>query len=71
MMVLHPPKTALNFQDEYEFRSKRAKPIPSRHYCPYENCGKSYTKPCRLTDHLETHTEEVNLSSMGLTVASI
>src|SRR5436190_19406789 len=38
---------------------KRQKHIPSRHSCPYENCGKSYTKPCRLTDHLQTHTETV------------
>ena len=28
------------------------------YHCPYDNCGRSFNRPCRLAEHIRTHTNE-------------
>jgi hypothetical protein len=38
---------------------------PERPYrCTFEGCDKAYKKPCRLEEHLRSHTNEVSLYLM-------
>lgn len=40
-------------------RSRSASSKPKvRYFCSYEGCGKSYTKPVRLAEHIRSHTGE-------------
>jgi general transcription factor IIIA len=37
-------------------RSERKR--PDRYLCPYDNCDRKFNRPCRLAEHIRTHTNE-------------
>ncbi|KAF1815715.1 hypothetical protein P152DRAFT_410805, partial [Eremomyces bilateralis CBS 781.70] len=39
-------------------RSSSTASRPKIYDCPYDACGKSFNRPCRLSDHIRTHTNE-------------
>ena len=39
-------------------RSQSSIPRPKPYICRFENCGKAFTRPCRLDEHTRSHTKE-------------
>lgn len=39
-------------------RSRSSTPRPKPYFCTFENCGKAFTRPCRLQEHVRSHTNE-------------
>ncbi|KAK9451842.1 uncharacterized protein V1518DRAFT_409692 [Limtongia smithiae] len=38
--------------------TKRSRPRPKCYHCSFDGCGKSFTRPCRLEEHIRSHTGE-------------
>ena len=39
-------------------RSQSSTPRPKPYFCNFEHCGKAFTRPCRLQEHVRSHTKE-------------
>ncbi|KAK9381542.1 uncharacterized protein V2V93DRAFT_367223 [Kockiozyma suomiensis] len=44
--------------DEKGSKKRASRPRPKCYHCAYDNCGKSFTRPCRLEEHIRCHTGE-------------
>ena len=39
-------------------QSRSSTPRPKPYFCTFEHCGKAFTRPCRLQEHVRSHTKE-------------
>lgn len=36
-----------------------------RYFCTWPECGRSYAKPSKLTEHYRSHTNDVNIEKIA------
>jgi hypothetical protein len=57
--------SSVNQADNDDTRqTKRAKQKKKPYACTYPECTKAYDKPCRLEEHIRSHTGEVSHKSL-------